>query len=186
VGDEGGATRRQFLQVTTATAVAAVALRSEVSEARAPRFFTREEFAIVDELSELIIPTDAHSRGARAAGVAAYIDARLGESFEDAPRQEWREGIHRLDELSREMHGHALMSATHGERIALLERISANEDTGMSPAVQRQPPLPEEAFFETLKGATCQAYYTSRIGIHDELEYKGNVYLQEFIGIKIE
>src|SRR4051794_13124710 len=45
------------------------------------RFLTPAEYALLDELTELIIPTDAHSPGARAAGVAGYIDARLTESL---------------------------------------------------------------------------------------------------------
>jgi len=28
-------------------------------------------------------------------------------------------------------------------------------------------------------------YYTSNIGIHDELKYQGNVYIDEFIGTDI-
>ena len=33
-----------------------------------------------------------------------------------------------------------------------------------------------------LKQETVRAYYTSQIGIQQELEYKGNSYLQEFVG----
>src|SRR5436190_12606137 len=57
----------------------------------APRaFFTPDELALVDELSELIIPTDDHSPGARAAKVAAYIDARLADAWEEQDRTDWR------------------------------------------------------------------------------------------------
>jgi hypothetical protein len=42
--------------------------------------------------------------------------------------------------------------------------------------------LPEVRFFIELKRLTVRAYYTSKIGIHDELEYKGNRILQEFAG----
>ena len=33
-----------------------------------------------------------------------------------------------------------------------------------------------------LKGRVVHAYYSSEIGIKQELEYKGNVFLQEFAG----
>ena len=56
--------------------------RSAAAAPRRRRFFTRQELALVDELSEMIIPTDDHSPGARAAKVAAYIDARLAEAFD--------------------------------------------------------------------------------------------------------
>ena len=42
--------------------------------------------------------------------------------------------------------------------------------------------LPEVQFFLELKRLTVRGYYTSKIGIHDELEYKGNRILTEFVG----
>lgn len=142
-------------------------------QAGAPRFFTPEEFALLDELTELIIPADDHSPGARAAEVAAYIDARLAESFEDEPRQTWRAGLKLVDEISGEMHRQPFMRATPEQRVALLTRISQNE---------AKPEKAEERFFGELKARTARAYYTSRIGIRLEMEYKGNTYLKEFVG----
>src|SRR4029079_7394245 len=63
-------------------------------------FFTPAELKLVDELSEMIIPADDHSPGARAAKVAAYIDARLAEAFDEADRTRWREGPNRLGDRS--------------------------------------------------------------------------------------
>ena len=63
------------------------------------------------------------------------------------------------------------------ERMAVLQRISKNE---------QKPELPEEQFFDRLKRDTAYAYYTSKIGIHQEMEYKGNVYLQEFAGYEVK
>jgi hypothetical protein len=42
--------------------------------------------------------------------------------------------------------------------------------------------LPEVRLFRELKHLTVRGYYTSKIGIHDELEYKGNRVLMEFVG----
>ena len=52
---------------------------------------------MVDELSELIIPTDEHSPGARAAKVAGYIDFRLADAWDAQERTDWREGLKRID-----------------------------------------------------------------------------------------
>ena len=175
---ESGLTRREMIKLT-AGAVVAVPLIAQgealasVSQAKAPLFFTREEFALVDELTELIIPTDDHSPGARAAEVAAYIDRRLAEAFEEERKRSWREGLKLIDSLSQEMSGHPFMGATREQRIALLTRISQNE---------MNPKKPEEIFFKELKGSTARAYYTSKIGIHKEMEYKGNVSIKEFVG----
>ena len=171
--DQDNLTRRELIQLTAATAVAGAAVTSGLAREPAPKFFTKDEFAMVDELSELIIPTDEHSPGAHAAQVAAYIDGRLAESFEDEPKKSWREGLARINALSGEMHGRPFMQATPEQRLALLKRIAQNEE---------KPETPEDHFFQELKGRTARAYYTSKVGIHQDMEYKGNVLLQEFVG----
>ena len=54
------------------------------------KFFTDEEFAMVDELTDIIIPADEKSGGAKAAKVAEYIDQTLAEAFDPQERHEWR------------------------------------------------------------------------------------------------
>jgi hypothetical protein len=169
----GDLTRRELVQIGTAAAVTAAGAVTGLAAEPAPKFFSKDEFAMADELAELIIPADDHSPGARAAQVAAYIDARLAEAFEDRPREIWREGLRRIDALSKEMHGRLFMEAAPEQRIELLTRISRNEE---------HPQTPEEHFFRELKFRTAYAYYTSKIGIHQDMEYKGNILLPEFVG----
>src|SRR5437899_1557305 len=110
--EQDNLSRRELIQLTTAAAAVGVTVGSSLASEQAPKFFSKDEFAIVDELSELIIPTDEHSPGARAAQVAAYIDGRLAESFEDEPKRRWHEGLARINSLSQEMHGRPFMQAT--------------------------------------------------------------------------
>lgn len=166
-------TRRELIQISAVTTVAALTAPAARASDPTPRFFSKNEFAVVDELTELIIPADDHSPGARAAQVAAYIDARLAEAFEEEQRQEWRTGLQRINALSQEMHGRSFMDGSPEQRIELLTRISRNEPEGQNP---------EERFFRLLKVSTVHAYYTSKIGIHQEMEYKGNVLLKDFVG----
>jgi len=177
MSDHDNVSRRDIIQIGAAAALTVAGADRNLASEPAPKFFTKDEFAMVDELSELIIPADDHSPGARAAQVAAYIDGRLAESFEEEPKKSWREGLARIDSLSREMHGQSFMRANPEQRVALLTRISKNEE---------RPQAPEEQFFKMLKGHTARAYYTSKIGIHQEMEYKGNVLLQEFVGYEVK
>jgi gluconate 2-dehydrogenase gamma chain len=154
-------------------AKAAAQTAGGASQTKAPLFFTPEEFALVDELTELISPADDHSPGARAAQVAAYLDFRFSESFEEEPKRIWRDGLKLVEQLSQEMHGKTFLQSSPEQRIALLTRISQNE---------KKPEKPEEVFFKELKLRTARAYYSSKIGIHTEMEYKGNTYLKEFAG----
>ena len=136
------------------------------------KFFNEEENKTVIEMSERIIPADDHSPGAKAARVNEYIDLVISESSE-ATRQSWREGLGAVNKMSRDKYGKGFADTTPDQQIELLKEISKNE---------RSPQTVEERFFRTIKYATVDAYYTSEIGIHKELHYKGNSYMKEYPG----
>lgn len=136
------------------------------------QFFTEEENKAVLELTERIIPADESSPGAKAARVNEYIDLVVSKS-PDVTKQAWRDGLAAVNKMSREMFGVAFAAASVDQQVELLKRISKNE---------RSPETAEERFFRTIKNATVDGYYTSEIGIHKELRYKGNSYLKEFTG----
>src|SRR5205085_5565504 len=106
------------------------------------------------------------SRRARR-GVASYIDFRLSESLEPERQASWRSGLQAVDALSRELHGRSFLDATPDQRVAVLTRIAAAE---------HEPKTPAEHFFPELKHWTARSYYTSKVGIHADQQYKGNVY----------
>ena len=177
--------RRELIKLGAAATLAAscgirdsLAAQSPASAGAAPGglFFTAEEYAMVDELSEMIIPTDDHSPGARAAKVAATIDAQLAEAFEAKDKTDWREGLRLIEHLCHEANGKPFMQSSADQRLATLTQIAQNE---------RKPQKPEEIFFAELKARVVQAYYTSEIGIKQEMEYKGNSYLTEFVGFDV-
>lgn len=157
--------RRAMIGATGAAGAALVVPLLPVG-GRATRFLTPAEYALLDELSELIIPADEHSPGARAAGVAAYIDTRLAESLDSEWQQRWRTGLRAVDELARELSGTPLLQAAPAQRVAVLSRMAARES---------DPQTPLERFFNELKWWTVRGYYTSEIGIHVDQQYKGNV-----------
>jgi hypothetical protein len=177
-------TRRDVLRLAAAAAAAPLVPRAALGEtAAAPalapgRFFGAAEMALLDELTETIIPQDEHSGGARAAGVAAYIDGRLAEYDPAIPdlreeQEKWKAGLATVDALAREVAGVPFLEAPPEKRVAVLESLAAGE---------ADPKTDGERFFVALKEWTTFGYYTSRIGIHDEMEYKGNTLLTEFSG----
>jgi hypothetical protein len=184
--------RRQWLK-TSATVLGASllplpAVAAEASQAEAPPataqskpaggkpavpFFTPTQHALVEELSETIIPADSHSGGAKAAKVADYIEQELRESTDDSRKSTWHEGLRLVDLMSQHYHGKSFVDSSSEERIAVLTVLSDND---------QMTDLPEVRLFRELKHLTVRGYYTSKIGIHDELEYKGNRLLLEFVG----
>ena len=174
--------RRDVLRLAAAAAAAPLLPRLVVAEPAtalaAGRFFDAAQMALLDELTEMIIPQDEHSGGARAAGVTAYIDGRLAEYDPAIPdlleeRTKWKAGLTLVDALAREVSGSRFLEASPAQRTAVLQKLAAGEE---------DPKTDGERFFVDLKHWTAFGYYTSRIGIHDDMEYKGNTLLTEFSG----
>lgn len=175
--DDADMSRRDLIKLgAAATLAASLSVSETAAQTAAQTFFTASELRMVDELSEMIIPADEHSPGARAAKVAAYIDARLAEAWDNQDRVDWRSGLGRINQLSKEAAGKTFMQLSADERLAVLTGIAQNE---------KDPKKPEELFFSKLKSSVVHAYYTSSIGIRQEMEYKGNSYLTEFVGFDV-
>jgi Gluconate 2-dehydrogenase subunit 3 len=125
------------------------------------QFFTAAENDLLDQVMEIIIPADAHSPGARAAQVSLFADLMIATS-DDPTKRRWRNGL--------KLMGGAAQKSSLTEALALASR---HEDHPTSELGQ---------FFSELKRMTINGYYTSEIGIHQDLEYQGNTYLPEFPG----
>ena len=123
--------------------------------------FTTEENHLVDQLMEMVIPGDAHSPGAHAAQVSLFADLMVGLS-NDAVKSRWRQGLR----LMREEAAHSSLP----QALALAARNEKNPQNDL------------ERFFVNLKAMTVNGYYTSAIGIHQDLQYQGNTYLSAFPG----
>jgi len=137
-----------------------------------PKFFTPAEMATIAVMSDLIIPSDEHSGGAKEAGVPAFIDLMVGSSPAET-RTMWREGLAAVDVASTKAFGKPFAEGSASDQLALMKEISKAE---MSPKTT------EEQFFRAIKSLTIDGYYTSEIGIQKDLQYKGNSYNKTFVG----
>jgi hypothetical protein len=128
-----------------------------------PQFFSREEFTALDAFTAILIPSD-ETPGAREAHVVPFIDFVLFSAAEyaDDMQHTWREAMHRLNPA------HFNLLSPAGQ-LSVIEGMS--QDEGL-----------QHADFQLIKEMTVHAFYTSRVGLIDVLEYKGNAYLTEFPG----
>lgn len=185
-------TRRKALKIIVGSASAAVTLpvlgearpRSSAPlchiapapaprlQAQTPKYFNTQQIEALEALSETIIPADAHSPGAKAARVWEYVDEIIADSDEKT-KSLWTEGLAAVDKMAEAEYGKKFAQCAAEQQIALLEKISRNEE---------HPATPEEKFFVEIKRATVDGYYTSAIGIHQDLEYQGNTAVPEFPG----
>jgi hypothetical protein len=205
-----GASALAFLPLLSEEGLAAFAEVQKAGIAPpALKVLTPAQYAAVEALVEAIIPTDERSPGAKQARVADYIDLLLSEA-DPGLRQRWLDGLTALDAESTTRFGGTFVKATPDQVEALLTDISRFETAVKTPVADaaldvprnEQPkprppqvetllgdvrvPGPErpllEEFFATTKQATIHGYYTSEIGIHQELKYKGNKHLVQFVG----
>ena len=146
------------------------------SGASTPKVLSAPDFRTLEALVEAIIPTDERSPGAKEARVADYIDLLLSESDDELTLQ-WMGGLAALDQEAVSRFDLPFARLDAGQVDAVLADISKNE---------LDPGTPLEHFFVMTKQATVRGYYSSEIGIHRELRYKGNQFLQEFVGCATE
>ena len=186
---DAGINRRQALKALGAGVGAAAALPwlsdagllafARIQETNAPpqlKVLSPSQFAALEVLVDAIIPTDDRSPGARQARVADYIDLLLSEVDREVAL-EWFGGLAALDADASSRFRAPFSRLSAGQIDAILRDISRNE---------RAPQTPLDAFFVMAKQATIRGYYTSKIGIHEELRYKGNQFLREFVGCQTE
>lgn len=145
---------------------------AKAAKAEKPRYFTAAEMASITAMSELIIPADDHSGGAKDAGVPAFIDLMVSSSPEEV-RKMWREGLAAVDAESRKKNQKVFAEAAEKDQIDLLKDLAKNEF---------DPKTPAEKLFRAAKSLTIDGYYTSEVGIHKDLQYKGNSYSKTFVG----
>jgi len=134
-----------------------------------PHFFTAGQFKTLEAFTAILIPSD-ETPGAREAHVTYFIDFVVNAAAEYAPEMqtEWHNA---MDWLS--TNGFAEMQ--HEAQLKFVEEISA-------PERDRAQKRPGFAAYRLIKDMTVRAFYTSRVGLIDVLEYKGNTYLTEFPG----
>jgi hypothetical protein len=127
-----------------------------------PKFFSSEDFEALQAFTEILIPTD-ETPGAREANCAQYIDFVLSESSEVPITQtRWRDAMQAIRKTG-------FHTATPARRLELVTEMSLSET---DPNSQH----PAHVAYQLIKQQTAFAFYTSRQGTIDTLNYKGSSY----------
>lgn len=135
-----------------------------------PVALTSGEYATLERLAELIIPTDERSAGAREAGAAAYIDFMC--SLNQDLKQIYTGGLRWLDDSMHRRAASSFVAASPAKQSELLDAIAYRKDA--SPEWN-----PGIAFFVWVRNMVVDAYYTSPTGVK-ELGFLGNGAVSEF------
>ncbi|MFN0172567.1 MAG: gluconate 2-dehydrogenase subunit 3 family protein [Bryobacteraceae bacterium] len=133
----------------------------------APRWFTPEQAELTATLADLIIP-QTQTPGARAARVHEHIDLVLSEESPEI-RKRFTDGLDLVNAKSRTKHGREFVKLDAEQQNAVLASMARPESDGYK-------------FFLDVRERTVFAYYTSEIGIHQELGHHGHQVMGEWAG----
>jgi hypothetical protein len=140
-----------------------------------PKALSPHQFQTIGALSELIIPT-TDTPGTKAAFVDRFIDSVL-ETADTTTRERFLEGLTWLDARSQALFQGDFLSTPPARQTELLTKLSAGVD---APA-----PSEERAgieFFTAIKSMTITGYYSTEIGLRQELGDDGRLMLGTFEG----
>jgi len=138
-----------------------------------PKVLDARQNETVTILSELIIP-QTDTPGARAAKVNEFVDSVLGDA-EERDRKEFLKGLAWMDARSQELFGGDFVSAGPEQQTALLTILASPKNKALEDQVGID-------FFKAIKALTITGYYTSEIGLKQELGDDGQVFLLEYPG----
>lgn len=138
-----------------------------------PLFFDDHQNQTVITLTELIIPA-TRTPGAKAALVNRFIDLTLNEETGQR-KKSFVEGLAWLDRRSATLYGKLFAELAPPEQTTLLTPLADPDNARAEDQAGVQ-------FFQDIKDLTIYGYYTSKIGMEQELEYGGDDYHAEFPG----
>lgn len=122
-----------------------------------PQFFSSAEYASVERLTEIIIPSDA-TPGAKEAGVAEFIDFMV---FSDPDAQYgFRTGLAWLDAFAEETTGKRFMELSLDQQTSLLEPLGFKDKARPGQEAGRR-------FFSMMREYTVTGFYTTEIGFKE-------------------
>jgi hypothetical protein len=168
-----GVQRREMLRVLGTAAVAAQfpgfskwqfacghignsALQIKPAEYR-PQFFTAAEYAMLERLAEIIIPSDS-TPGAKEAGVSEFIDFMVASNPE--VQYSFRMGLGWLNAHAEDLNGKRFTDLTPEQQTFLLEPLGFKDKA-------RPGEEPGREFFAMMRQYTVTGFYTSEIGFKE-------------------
>lgn len=132
-----------------------------------PKFFDKDDFAALEAFTGILIPSD-DTPGAREARCAQFIDFLLQASTKVDPNmaRQWRTAMAAL----RDAGFHAADAKARESLVAAMAR----------PERERGATHPAYFAYRLIKQQNTFAFYTSREGLIQCLEYRGNSYNASF------
>jgi gluconate 2-dehydrogenase gamma chain len=122
-----------------------------------PQFFASQDYAVIERLTQLIIPSD-ETPGAREAGVAEFVDFMVAHDQEQ--QQAMRTGLAWFRAHVERTFGQAFLALTEQQQVSALEPLAYRSKYREGEEAGRE-------FFRRIRELTTMGFYTSKIGYQE-------------------
>ncbi|HEY7642699.1 MAG TPA: gluconate 2-dehydrogenase subunit 3 family protein [Steroidobacteraceae bacterium] len=122
-----------------------------------PQFFASQEYAVIEQLAQLIIPSD-ETPGAREAGAAEFVDFMVAHDEEQ--QQAMRTGLAWFKAHVERAFGQPFLALTESRQESLLEPLAYRAKYREGEEVGRE-------FFRRIRELTVMGFYSSKIGYQE-------------------
>jgi Gluconate 2-dehydrogenase subunit 3 len=137
-----------------------------------PRFLTLQEYKVLGQLCDVIMPADETSPGTCEAGVLFYIDSLLVYAKPEL-QQVWRSGLEQAQSAAKAKFGRSFDQCQPQEQEEIVAEMATNEEN---------PQTPLQSFFRPLKDLVLTGYCLSDAGMRQYLGYRGDRAVPDFPG----
>lgn len=158
------------LSASTVAGVLAGCRVSTNSKEWLPKLVTLAQNDLLTTISELIIP-ETDTPGAKAARVNEFIDLMLADWYTEEEKHHFLSGLADVDTRAQNTYSKKFTSCTAEEQTTILQAL---EQESLKFDRQDSQPRDEKLlppFFRQMKELALTGYYTSEIGMTQELKY---------------
>lgn len=128
-----------------------------------PEFFTKAQDAVINEVTEVIIPT-TDTPGAKAAQVNRLIDLMIKDCYTAKDQETFKKGVDALDAAAKEKFGDGFAEISTEQKNELFSALEKE-------AFASRGKTDGKHFYFLIKELTLLGYFTSEIGATQALKY---------------
>ncbi len=128
--------------------------------------FSPADYPFLDEIADTILP-DTKTPGAKAAKVGEFMTVMVNDCYNEANQKIFKDGMDKINELSKKKYDNAFMSITPQQRHDLLVGLDKEQRDYMKNKKKDDP----AHYFRMMKELTMLGYFTSEIGCKQARRY---------------
>jgi hypothetical protein len=136
------------------------------SETAKEQGFTADDIAYLNEIADTILPT-TKTPGAKAANVGKFMTVMVNDCYDEKDQKTFKDGMDKLNELSKKDYGKNFMDAAPQDRLQLLTKLD-KEQKDYTKNKKKEDPA---HYFNLMKQLTLLGYFTSEIGATQARRY---------------